>query len=386
MSLIGASRCLESLPVDALVAILSASNSLSDLHAFIRASPWLYQVFLSSKRAILLEIVVRETGPAIRDYFALSTLPLLYRDHQYHVAGALDALRKYEELLTGAKPAIGIAVEQVIDIIQFKRTVDFFVDVYEYTRLLLLKSINPAAATPLSRSEYQRLSRAFVRHQIFTRLYPRQCFAMNQLPLGEGLFGLFEAWEMEQISVAHAFVFTFFAALHPPRWDSVCFQRDCPTSPVCESVGCYPDDLTAVRHQFSSLISTDAKFMESFKRIFKHRDSRRGLGVWGGYDTLNASHGYNARIMSAGDHPLSLDAFKEAESLWWSEKAKPKLCAGLGADEPPFAWVDAMQGLNCRRWGEDLDLCFCEDECANYCYGLLEDLAKWRKLGFVFWG
>ncbi|KAK8017368.1 hypothetical protein PG993_013694 [Apiospora rasikravindrae] len=163
---------LKSLPVDLLVELLSASESLADLHAFIRAPPWLYEVFREWKKTIVLAVVSKNLGPALRDYVALSMTSKLDPNRSSYNADVRRAIQNYRNLPTGAKLARQISFDTVIAVIRFKPTVHMLIGLYEKNRLFLLDSIEPAAATPITSCEYQRLSQAMVRYRILTLIYP----------------------------------------------------------------------------------------------------------------------------------------------------------------------------------------------------------------------
>ncbi|KAK7910699.1 hypothetical protein PG985_013180 [Apiospora marii] len=380
---------LESLPVDVLVAFLSASDSLADLHAFIRSSPWLYKVFLASKRAILLNVISKDAGPVIRDYVALSLTPPLDLAQDNHHENALDAVRKYQSLPAGSKARVGINIEQVLDITQFQRTAHFFVDLYERTRLPLLAEYTQAAAMPFSPHERQRLYRAFVRHQVFTRLYPWHVRkSVDRWEVGGEFFGLFEAWEIEQVSVAHAFVFSLISAMHVLR--PQCCRDDYTSRSLgwttCPHEWRYTDDLGALRCKIASLGETEAAFMWELEDHVRLRETYHiDGGVWGTIDSLDESHHLTIKDRNQGDPEELSEILDRRKSLYEVEKGRPRLTAGASCDEPPFGWVDAMRGLNCSRWGTSLGMCFCWGVQSPGCLKGWRLLPRWRQLGFVFW-
>ncbi|KAH6854545.1 hypothetical protein B0I37DRAFT_33318 [Chaetomium sp. MPI-CAGE-AT-0009] len=63
---------LEALNMDCVVTVLSASDSLADLGAFIRASPAVLNYFLSAKVSIPCDLITKELGLTITDLFIIS--------------------------------------------------------------------------------------------------------------------------------------------------------------------------------------------------------------------------------------------------------------------------------------------------------------------------
>ncbi|KAK8047482.1 hypothetical protein PG996_015546 [Apiospora saccharicola] len=342
-----ASCGLESLPVDVLVPILSASDSLADLHAFIRASHWLYRVFLGSKRAILLAIVSKDAGPVTRDYVALLLTPKLDPCHAYYHDNLLGGIRKYQAVPPGSEATMGITVEQVIDIIRLQRTVHFYIGLYELTQLPRLEQeYTPAAATPWCPHEHQRLSRTLVRHQILTRL---NSWKYRQ-SIGRGVDRLFlntlEDWEIEQISVAHAFVYTVICALHVsnPACTEYSRLRTRDWMP-CRDRWYYTDNLSTLRCQIVSLSKTRIGFMVRLKEEIRKRGASRYEGNWGLIKSLNVSHYFShPRSWYGSSSARILAQLGGRRAVYEAEKARPRLFAGVSVGEPPFGWVDAMGG------------------------------------------
>ncbi|KAK8045093.1 subtilase [Apiospora rasikravindrae] len=395
---------LHSLPVDGLVALLSASVSLADLYAFIRASPLLYEVFLKSKTAILLEICSRDEGPVIRDYVAFSlTAPLDWYTEAYR-SEALEAVQRYQGLPPGRNATMGITEDQVIAIIQFQRTVQFFLNLYAATRLAVLEAIRgqPAAAAiaaPLSREEHQRVSQALVRHQVFTRIHPEPDRRHSaDAPIRSGFFGLFASWEMEQISTAHAFVFSVHRAYAActPRPERRLYTHK--AVPVFEGEDEYLHnviDMGMLRHKILSAAAFDSGLMQKM-RVYLQGEADKPVKTRCLFNVLTAGeHFPKTKLLEplpdGAPHSFLVrqekqkEAIKVRDALYLREDARAPLVACTSTGEPPFGWVDALQGLDCHRWGEDLPRCAPNGTTVRRQMDVLENVARWRWLGFVFW-
>ncbi|KAH9906750.1 hypothetical protein F4778DRAFT_723225 [Xylariomycetidae sp. FL2044] len=385
---------LETLPVDALVLILSASNSSADLHTLIRASPVLYRVFLLFKCTILLGPVFRDSGLVIRDYVALSLTPPLNWYQSTYEKEALAAIQQYQRLPIGRKAVAAISVNHAIRIIQFKRTVDFFVDLFSRSRLDVLSG----ESAPLSPVEYQHVSQALVRHQIFAHLNPGAVRAEDGAALiRRRLFDLFAAWEMEQVSVIHHFVFSIHHALATctPKRDRILDRRKAvPVYDDDDDIIRYVLELDALRRKITTASVADPELIPKMKDYLTSRADSKWS--WGIFNVLHSSHNFPKNQFQepiTGFTPphlldrreLDRQAMAARDALYAYEDALPDLVAGTSVSEPPYGWVDAQCGLDCRRWGGDLPRCLPHGEPPHRRIFVQRTLGMWRLLGFVFW-
>jgi hypothetical protein len=242
---------LESLNTNVLIHILSATESLSDLHAFIHASPIFYQAFLTSKCTILLAVGgVGQLGPVLPDAIMLSHTIMTRSWGDWDDWGEEDPRRlrqqrgvkiptreewfdekvsTYRSLLTLGSESVTVVRRTtaflpdeatVICLVRVLRSVEFFVNLYATTRLEYFRRRGlvelPQCTADLTLSERRSLMRAFIRRQIVSNLlYQRSGIARE---LGEDLFDartstLFVNWEMEQISQADMFIYQVAEAL-----------------------------------------------------------------------------------------------------------------------------------------------------------------------------
>ncbi|KAK7991949.1 subtilase [Apiospora saccharicola] len=198
--------------------MLSASASIADLHAFIQASSLLYRVFLLFKTAILLEVSGRDEGIVVRDYVAFSQVEFRGRFDDDYLDKTLKNIQRYQSLPPGRKATtVGVTARQAAYIIDFSRTVRFFIDLFTSNRFPILEAFvgQEAAAAPLSPGGICLLfcvgrdrgdgdgddTDAIDTDAIDTDAIVRRRF-----------FGLFAPWEMEQVAAAHAFVFSVHRA------------------------------------------------------------------------------------------------------------------------------------------------------------------------------
>jgi hypothetical protein len=175
--------------MDCLVAILSASNSLSDLGAFIRASPAVLNSFLLAKAPILCNVLTKELGPAVRDILIMS----LTDDIDMLAAGTLEqtldtAVGAYHQALQGHKaPWVSktLDIDILVDMAKLTRVVVYFVDLYIITRIQYFKDdLDPSCGTwSASQRERYRIAQALIRYQHFIPSYSRSRTQMTSFYL-----------------------------------------------------------------------------------------------------------------------------------------------------------------------------------------------------------
>ncbi|KAF9870190.1 subtilase [Colletotrichum karsti] len=193
---------LESLPNDALAAILSECASFEDLYAFIRASPAAFICFQATKRSLFISILSGLLGPGIRDAVAVAVTTSLDRDQEGFEENVSDAIDQYLNLPAGVASTKGLELYNVTYLVNFNRTVQFWVNEYFSLRANVFKEHCKDTIKPLSRSERHRLAQAFVRYQLFMRLDPEALLDRpNGRPLLRRLMAQYETWELHQVDV-----------------------------------------------------------------------------------------------------------------------------------------------------------------------------------------
>ncbi|KAK8066865.1 hypothetical protein PG997_013612 [Apiospora hydei] len=250
---------------------------------------------------------------------------------------------------------------------------------------------------PLSACEYQRLSRALIRYQILIRLYPEGERYANEDPLKlqDGHYlGLFEAWEVEQISAAYTWVSCVIYMLEDADWSS---PRGHVPVHIIFSYTCGKfytnykwldlDGLGALGYTIEEVATPGAKFADMLKAYQSKYGYWRNDGYYCDGYTLDGG-----QVFSDGALPdiyaygvSKEDTVKAMKTVYQSVKDRPHLSAGASVEEPPFGWVDAMRGLDCCRWGLYLEMCYycvAQHRCPCRAY---KELVRWRRLGFVFW-
>ena len=175
---------LDLLPADILIQIMLEGDSIDTLHAFIRSTPHVYDVFRAEKRYVLTRLSRRLFHPrALFD--ALSVARLAELDQPLPQQTAISLLRipqddRQRQLLQNTFRSRCIAL------CRLTKQVNFFIDDYAHITLPILEhqgagrdfridtKYNAGRSTPLyslSTSEVARLQRAFCRFEVYTQLF-----------------------------------------------------------------------------------------------------------------------------------------------------------------------------------------------------------------------
>lgn len=384
---------LESLPNDALLAILSAACSTVDLYAFIRASPVIYRAFSSAKRAVLVSIVARDLGPALRDGVAAT----LITPAKVKYRGAADyeetdrAIQRYKALPHGdggLASAKGLPADMVVALVRANRSVQFFIDEFAESRLPELRKINPDAAGPLTANERRRLAQALLRHQFLARIecgnsLPRHAAVVHKF------FGLLRPWETQQLADCHSFLCHMLSCAFPyskKRADPARSSWVKPQSQVEKDAALC--DLDALH---LTLVAERARVAADPPVLAEGGAPRRMQPGW-----MTISARFNFLI--AGPLPVQVGSDRVAEECWGlrdelyqREDAMPPLAPADDHDNaaPPFAWVDAHGGVDCQRWGRHARREVLpegqESTTGRQRIWMRQKLERWRWLGFMFW-
>lgn len=364
---------LERLPNELLTSILCAASSTADVHALIRASPILLSVFLSVKKLVLVTIVARDLGPALRDAVADAFLvPNLLDSHA--PLPATIPLLFYESL--PPRPwvnAMALQDFELCSLVRTHRALAFFVDEFAATRLPELGITHPEAAYPLTASERRRLVQALVRLQ----------FVVSHVLLKSGGGDLsarycdtLAPWQCHLISDAAAFV------------TELMLERTAPDPAVARLPRAMQRpglDLVAIRRRHLAHRARHTKTEE--QKFYQMRGIRmvtHQRGVWSMVSGPGAREGE------------CYQRFKHR--LRASSEELPPLVFSPGDDDhpddrPPFAWVDAHAGQDCQAWGDSVRLykymypqsAYQLGKPFNFADWTGRRLGAWRWLGVPFW-
>jgi hypothetical protein len=388
----------EAMNTDVLVLIMSAASSLEDLSALIHASPILYQHFLSAKASILLRVGACGLGPGIRDAVILAYTvmePFVNSDEAYYDR-VEDTVERYRERLLSRRAlwAAGISPETAACIARLNRTIQYFVGLYVHVRFVFFeRNLSPPLCNwALCTAERHRIAQAFVRYQIIVNMY-----CVTKVPPHDKeffftrIFGLYESWEMEQVSQADKFAHTLCAALlrlekmsdgsrftpeveqamrnrheatsHLRRWGG-------PTKEVYSPRGWYfarfHPDLPAFRKKLLEATAADPELMREILDWPGLSD-----GQFGGtsHAFLCASHLYRTWPKTPRPPPPSL----------------PCNAISKSPAETPWGWTHALRGHEESRWGLDLLSPPPHGTPGARWSDTKRRFSLWRWVGFVFW-
>lgn len=372
---------LECLPGDVLVGILAAARSAPDLHALIGASPVVYRVFLSAKRAVLLAILDRDLGPALRDAVAAALLA----PARLAVEEATTAIRHYATLPHGPGArtlARGLSEGDLSTLVKTNHSVQFLIDDFA-ARRTALGHIHHDAAGPLTAPERWRLAQALLRHQFLARIERGE-----QLPYAYNLLRAFVAlwtpWEMQQLADVHSFIGNIirraFTSARNRAGSSLISGGIARSIEAEENMTMY------------SLRALHRKFVDEGA----HKETEQSVSVE--FDDFRcrpaSALGARFNFLVAGPLPCQTGAdlvsqgdWSLRDELYRSEDAKPSLVhiGDYNDSSPPFGWVDANGGLDCQRWGCHLRREVLDDPTAHQRIWMRWRLSYWRWLGFAFW-
>ena len=207
---------LELLPPELQVRLLGCSPSLQSLYSLIRASPRLYQVFLTSKPMILSHVVRRQIHPEVfADALAAAEASLLSNEAAT-LENANELMTRYKSDRKCANSQDLIPIHISVRLCQLTRTVNWFAgDFLRYSRGFLdnldsdiwnhfgLPEELPDDSA-LSETEQWRLRRSLYRFQLFAglfRLFPWTAPAKETERNRAKTFLIhYRSWEIEELT------------------------------------------------------------------------------------------------------------------------------------------------------------------------------------------
>jgi hypothetical protein len=374
---------LEALNMDCLGAILSASDSVTDLHAFIRASPALFNSFVAAKASILCRVVANELGPVTRDAFMMSLTDgidmMAFGTLEQGLDIAVDVYRQV--LRADSAPWIQIPdVNTAVGMARLTQVVRYFVDVYSNHRIQHIQNaLNlPFQPRVISQSERRRIAQSLMRLQVMYNLHHLD---FTDATKAVGFFAtvvrLFESWELEQVSEIANFVSNLVASHHELDGISPDFGPD------------------HSRKYYPNLSPFHAELMEARRRDPRHMDK-----------VMANPRICSGKLFGSGLRIPWLDSSYRSPSewLWWERGPSAAGLAVLDQLEqsaeaaaaeinfngdspmgPPWAWVHAWNGKRVIRWGNDL-VPYAPSDGDWVEHSRIKDLMQsWRWLGLMFW-
>ncbi|KXH39678.1 hypothetical protein CSAL01_03002 [Colletotrichum salicis] len=383
------SSSLDNLPADILLGIISFLESLSDSNALVNASPSLRRFFVAERRRVIRQIVHRDAGPMLKDAVALAVIPRVGQSRDYHTMEVVSAIKAYasfrEHLDANIADISAISADHLILATQCDLAARNFVSLYATVQQHQLRTVDPEAAKPLTKDEQDRLVLACLRYQLLTQVCRNRVSEETTMEVRTILNHCFTPCQIEQIAGVHDFA----GKLH-----QFLVMHDGPTGFNTQNTHVIYD-ITAFRHILRRALTMDqettkvfAAALSNLKCVSDHQILRGGHQVPSSYIleyfpvvtsqldlTLHAllSHEYEIRRLR--------------DVIYGYERRLPAITTDGSVIDPSFAWVDANDGLNCRRWGSELlqnspDHVGIDSMRLDRVKATVE---AWRQFGFLYW-
>lgn len=213
---------LERLPPELLIATLSCCQSLEDLRSFISASPACFRVFSLHRKYIVPPVWRNAIGTAnYRELLAIFHVPPVITTNGGDdiTTNPIHTMRPYLEHYFSTRP-----LEDFYDPTHLARmcrlhnTISRLTDLYFLHAsqvLVASRSSNTVSTpttlvTPLSTTERTRIQRAFLRYELYSRLFPHDKASRKSFIQGKDQFHLFirrmKPWEIEESSCIHHYL------------------------------------------------------------------------------------------------------------------------------------------------------------------------------------
>ncbi|KAK4212177.1 hypothetical protein QBC37DRAFT_197939 [Rhypophila decipiens] len=246
-------KTLQTLPFDIAFEIASSAESLTDLESLICVSRPCYNAFSTHRNSIISSVLLNELGPTnYRELLAIAHIPAgvstmglhgevrrasrrdlkIDTNNKTDEACLIAVLEPYLEHYFSTRPFEDLRdAGSISQILQVYKTMRRLTDRYfAHTSKLLMGiwtlsngnmldfNTGKAIRAPLSRAETARLQRAFLRYELYCRLFPyeeaQSEFTESSIS-GESQFDLFirrlKPWEVEELSSIHRFFFNLAA-------------------------------------------------------------------------------------------------------------------------------------------------------------------------------
>ncbi|KAK1480364.1 hypothetical protein CTAM01_14411 [Colletotrichum tamarilloi] len=359
---------LENLPADILLGIISFLESLSDLDTLVNASSSLRRFFIAERRRVIRHIVHRDAAAVLKDAVALAVIPRAGQSGNNHAWEVVSATKLYamfrEDLDAGTADISSISADHLIEATRCEFIARDFVTLYTEVQRQQLWTLDSEAAKPLTKDEEDRLVLACLRYQLLTQVCRDR---------------------IEQIAGIHDFagkLHQFFVSLDAS--DELNLQN---------THVFY--DITAFRHILSRALTMGQDTIKIFaasltqlKCLSDHQILRGGHQVPSNYILEYfpvVSSQLDLTLHTLLSHEYEIRRLRDV--IYGYERRLPAITTGDLKTDPPFAWVDAHAGLDCRRWGSELlqnspDHVGIDSTRLDRVKATVE---AWRQLGFLYW-
>ncbi|KAK4039561.1 hypothetical protein C8A01DRAFT_36435 [Parachaetomium inaequale] len=336
---------------------------------------------MATKATILHDVLTNELGPAIRDASIVSLTDGIdmLATGTGTLEEALDTVvgRYHECLLVDKAPWVpALDVDTLVRMARITRIIRYFTDLYIEFRIQHFSHAldMPRGDWRASPTEQHQIAQALLRLQIIASIH-HPAFATQPIPdyFFAKMVGLFESWELEQISEVDQFIFSLVTSFRPlDKNPPGCsfrmrdYYSDFYYQEYYPRLGKFGAKLMAAQR-------ADDELVGKLRTAPRERRAKMS-GCGSAYSWLGTSHRWLRWRAQLPTPAASLELLEVS-----AEDARDS------PTDPPWAWVHAWDGRKVKRW-EDALVPEPPAGGDRHEYRRVNDLMQsWRWLGVMFW-
>ncbi|EXF73450.1 hypothetical protein CFIO01_09571 [Colletotrichum fioriniae PJ7] len=358
----------ENLPADILLGIISFLESLSDLNTVVNASPSLRRFFIAERRRVIRQIVHRDAAPILQDAVALAVIPRFGQSGDNYARDMVSATKLYaifrENLCADTADISSISADHLIDATRCDFVARSFVTLYAEVQRQQLWTVDSEAAKSLTKDEEDRLVLACLRYQLLTQVCRDR---------------------IEQIAGIHDFagkLHQFLVSQQNP------VEFDTQNAHVFYDITTFRQILRGGLNMGQENTKIFASALTELKCISDHQILRGGHQVPSNYMLEYfpvVSSQLDLTLHTLLSHEYEIRRLRDV--IYGYERRLPAITIDDSKPGLSFAWIDAHDGLDCRRWGSELlrnspDHVGIDSTRLDRVKATVE---VWRQLGFLYW-
>lgn len=379
----------ENLPADILLGIISFLESLSDLNTVVNASPSLRRFFIAERRRVIRQIVHRDAAPILQDAVALAVIPRYGQSGDNYARDMVSATKLYatvrENLCADTADISSISADHLIDATRCDFVARSFVTLYAEVQRQQLWTVDSEAAKSLTKDEEDRLVLACLRYQLLTQVCRDRVSEETTMEVRTILNQCFTPCQIEQIAGIHDFagkLHQFLVSQQNPA------EFGTQNAHVFYDITTFRQLLRGGLNMGQENTKIFASALTELKCISDHQILRGGHQVPSNYMLEYfpvVSSQLDLTLHTLLSHEYEIRRLRDV--IYGYERRLPAITTDDSKPEPSFAWIDAHDGLDCRRWGSELlrnspDHVGIDSTRLDRVKATVE---VWRQLGFLYW-